>query len=156
MLRMAWIGRVVWVLARLGDGGDVDIVLALGVARVDVGGGDTAWLLWKRALVSTRSEKRAVKRGNGWSIEDCGGQRGKIGEVERGRGKMYWKLRHDGCELGWAHQAGVSQVLELCANGVEGAVCGGDVGHFGGGSGQWELSRRVLEMLKWRNWYSCR
>lgn len=42
MLGMRRVGRV---LGRLGDGGRVDVVVALGVAGVDVGGGDTALLL---------------------------------------------------------------------------------------------------------------
>lgn len=45
---MVGISRMIWILARLGDRGGIDVVLALGVAGVDVLGGYAAGLLGAR------------------------------------------------------------------------------------------------------------
>ena len=54
------------------------------------------------------------------------------GSVERRRWDevgSYGKLGGDGVELGRGQDAGVAQVFEFCADGVEGAVDSGFVGH---------------------------
>ena len=94
----------------------------------------------------------------------------------RGRGRggeekdlAYGKLSLDGLQLGWVQDAGVAEVFEFCADGVEGAVYLGGVGHCFGwlmagsrisvwliGEFKWsvgnKLGFRLRERCSWNGW----
>ena len=110
-LGMLRVGRMVRVLRRLRQLRHVDIAGPLRVARVDVLARDAAGLLLV-CIVSWFSISVAFFFGMGRGI-------GGIGD------ETYGELAHDGLELGWVEEPGVTEEFELGADGAEGAVGGG-------------------------------